>query len=257
MAGRVRGAPCWPPWQPLPSRELAPRFIPILLPPPSSLHPPPSPLHPPPSFNLSSISVCLSGAVSDINVDAPEGMSYAEWEASNVRKGGSCCCCWWCCCWRLHDVSLQLIAAATSSGSAGECPCLCPVVAVQLAGGPGAPANPRPDTQLFSAPPSLPPPPPPPPPPTPPLHTQLAGQVQVPAWVAALLRVRGGKWILLLLVLCVFIPLILVRPGGGGGGGGCVAVSVRWGEGWAIAPPPGCGPSLCLLVPAWSSSDFR
>ena len=172
MAGRVRGAPCWPPWQPLPSRELAPRFIPILLPPPSSLHPPPSPLHPPPSFNLSSISVCLSGAVSDINVDAPEGMSYAEWEASNVRKGGSCCCCWWCCCWRLHDVSLQLIAAATSSGSAGECPCLCPVVAVQLAGGPGAPANPRPDTQLFSAPPSLPPPPPPPHPPhPPPSHT--------------------------------------------------------------------------------------
>ena len=38
------------------------------------------PFHPPP---LVLLSVC---AVSDINVDAPEGMSYAEWEASNVRR---------------------------------------------------------------------------------------------------------------------------------------------------------------------------
>ena len=46
---------------------------------------------------------CVTYAVDDVNIDAPEGMSYAEWEASNVcfyqspahlhcRAASSCAC---------------------------------------------------------------------------------------------------------------------------------------------------------------------
>jgi hypothetical protein len=57
------------------------------------LSPPPLSLSPPLHCRGPSVPVPrpLGCAVEDINVDAPEGMSYAEWEASNVSMSP---CCW-------------------------------------------------------------------------------------------------------------------------------------------------------------------
>lgn len=136
----------------------------------------------------------------DINVDAPEGMTYAEWEASNVSgsgvQGRSCSCS---CNMRPAARAVQLQQNAACSRKLA---CLLrgpdslstqrsPLPGVR----PGRPLLPHANPSPLPAPPCH-----------PARALQATQQVQIPAWLQKVLRLPGGA----IIVALILFPLTLV-----------------------------------------------